>query len=232
MTTTASILFGDPQDFGRISSVNRLAAGIVVSEGQYTVPPEFIGFYRQYANIATVTGFENDDNLHEIFIRAAVGEMEGYTQTAFMDKTVRDEYRLLYNTTILSETPVQAITKIDYVVGNSEPASVVGDIPEGGTMGNDTFDVTPKGELRFSPYFVQYLTDNIFTVSKFIVEYKVGRGIENLSDLPANVRLAIFEIAASMDWNRGADDSGMARKTLISPKVASLLNPYRQLRIA
>ena len=35
-TATASILFGDPQDFGRISSVNRLAAGIVVSEGTYT----------------------------------------------------------------------------------------------------------------------------------------------------------------------------------------------------
>ena len=92
-----------------------------------------------------MAGFENDDNLHEMFIRAAIGEVEGYTQTQFMDKIVRDEYRLLYNTTLLSETPVLAITKIDYVVGTGDPASVVGDIPEGGTAGNDTFDVTPKG---------------------------------------------------------------------------------------
>ena len=232
MTATASILFGDPQDFGRIATTNSLSAGVIVEDSNYTISDAFLNLFRNHSNITTVAGFDDERNLQELQIRSAVSQVEGYIQKALMSKTYEDQFRLLYNTTILSEAPVQAILAINYVVGNDEPASVVGEIPVGGSMGNDTFDVTSKGELRFSPYFVQYLTDNIFTVSKFVVRYKAGYSNTSLEDLPPNIQMAILEVASALDWNRGAGDEGMARKTLISDKVVSLLKPYRQLRIA
>ena len=98
--------------------------------------------------------------------------------------------------------------------------------------GNASFDVSPSGELRFSPLYVQWLNSNIYTVTRFIIRYTAGLGYATSDDIPAAIRLAIFEVAAAMDWGRGQTDEGMLRKSFLSPKVMSLLGHYKRVRIA
>ena len=165
-------------------------------------------------------------------LEAAIKVVEGFIESSLGAATYEDAYRFLNRSTMLSEAPVSAILAVEYNRSGDDGGSIIGDIPSEGSDGNASFDVSPAGELRFSPLYVQWLNSNIYTVTRFIIRYKAGLGYATTDDIPANIRLAIFEVAAAMDWGRGQTDEGMLRKSFLSPKVMSLLNIKRRIRVA
>ena len=234
MGTNNSLIFDGDFDgsYERTHTVNRLAAGIVISENRPAISDTFRTQFRQYSQQAAVTTFDDDTALVDGFILAAVEQVESFINKSLFTRTVEDHFRLLSRSTLLSETPVQAVLKVVYQTGDQDGGSVVGDIPPEGTTANESFDVSPNGELRFSPFFVQWLNSNIYSVSRFVVRYVAGLGNTSYDTLPPQVRLAVLEVAAMMDWQRGAGDDKMARMTLISPKVETLLSRYRSIVVA
>ena len=236
MTTNASLVFDDETSygFGRTHTANRLAAGIIVEENLPTLTDSFRQQFSEYLQTSDPVSHpagSAGEMLQETFLMTSIRQVSHHISKALGTNKVEDHYRVLNRATILSETPVSVIFAIEYETGSRDNRSdIVGPIPPEGLASNDSFDVVPNGELRFSPFFVQFLNSNIYTVSKFIVRYGTGLGAATVDDLEPPLRIAIMEVAAQMDWNRGDNDK-MADASVMSKNVRALLRPYKKIRV-
>ena len=233
MASNASLIFDSDGYNGiqRPHDVNRLYGGRVIEKTNPTYSDAFMTQFRAYVQTSS-TEASPDDVVYQAFLDAAIETVEGYIDKSLGAVTYEDAYRYLYRSTMLSESPVSAILSITYNRSGDDGGTIIGDIPPEGSDGNASFDVSPSGELRFSPLYVQWLNSNIYTVTRFLIRYKGGLAYANSDNFPAAIKVAIWEIAAAMDWGRGQTDEGMLRKSFLSPKVMSLLNPYKRVRIA
>ena len=253
--TSRSIFFPEPDEYdGRSNDEKFITSEVVAPDGspitispleEFLIPDSALARFEQLSSLpSTEYPTEGEQNVEQkLLIRSAIPIIDTYLGgRSVIRQRYRDTFAQLGHSFYLAQSPISRLLDIRYGLDWGSGSQVLGGgAPESNPFSNGVVRVAKDGEFRIYSQDVS-ATYGLTGGYVFFVDYEAGYGTgytpgttpgtstPDWTSIPTPIQEAIVRVAANLSYAGGANENrgGVA---IIDAPVASLLNPYKTVRI-